>query len=208
MSCSCSKLVLTGDSKVTRGFGERRNIPGSDGFNRGRVENDESFYIVYNRPDFSATPPSNNPSGSVVISKTNDVAIGFNVRSFQGFHTTGITVFEHQYYNGTGIPYTLSHPDVASAFPAMEDGGARSFIVSKEVWSLFTKKNFEGALLSYEGKTEFGPGNNIGVALGDGRIKSIKCIGLQPNICSHKSIMCEVVDCLDKLNMCFVVEIL
>ena len=120
---------------------------------------------IINQIFLTCLPPVNDEgevidddSGSVVVSDTSDVLVGFNVRSFQGFDTTGIVIFEHQFYNGTAINYTRSNPDVSRAFPTNEEGGASSFIVNRGVWSLYTGQNYNGTMLTLEGRSQFTPG--------------------------------------------------
>ena len=177
---SRAKLILSSALGTSSAFGKRRNVPDADGFNQARVDNTESYYIVYREPDFcDATFATDDGDNFNLVTLTSNLDIGFNVRSFQGFDKTGITVFEHQYYSGTGVTYTKSNPDISSAFPTREEGGASSFIVSRGVWSFYTETNYNGILLRYNDKTEFGPGDYLLIvrnSLGDNRIKSIRYI--------------------------------
>lgn len=180
---SLSKLILGSDIGFRSFLGKERNIPESDGFSRGKLEdNDESFYIVYNQPDFADYAPSSvdDESGMEIFDTDIEAKfIRFNIRSLQGFDKTGIVVFEHQYYNGTGINYTKSDPDISTAFPTMQESGASSFIVSKGVWSLYTEPNYNGVKLSFEGTSEFGPGMRIQIPRNtapDNRIRSVRYI--------------------------------
>ena len=180
MNMSRAKLILSNELGTSSAFGKRRNIPDADGFNQARLDNLESFYIVYRYVDFGE-PIFDEDDGinAVRIHLTDETDIGFNVRSFQGFDKTGITVFEHQYYSGTGITYTKSNPDISSAFPTREEGGASSFIISRGVWSFYTETNYNGILLRYNNKTEFGPGDDFRIvrnSLGDNLVKSIRYI--------------------------------
>ena len=184
---SKAKLILSGEIGTREAFGNDRNVAESDALNRCRVQNTNSMYVVYNQPNFSDMPPPVNDegqvidddSGSVVVSDTSDVSVEFNVRSFQGFDTTGIVIFEHQFYNGTAINYTRSNPDISRAFPTNEEGGASSFIVNRGVWSLYTGQNYNGTMLTLEGRSQFTPGTRIQIpnnSAPDNKIRSVRYI--------------------------------
>ena len=143
-----------------------------------RLDGPNSFYCVYSKPDFYDVS-FNDPAmaDTVVVDTQTQVPLNFTARSAQGWNNVGISVFEHQYYCGTGITYVNSTPDITNSFPTGSAQGASSIIVMKGVWSLHTEKNYHGVQVSIDGQNEFGPGTRIQfLQAANDKVKSIQYI--------------------------------
>ena len=160
-------------------YGADRDIPEKYGYTQARVDGSDSFYIVYDKVDYLQDWPKvkNSAEDSVIVDKQSDINLKFVVRSLQGWDKTGITLFEHHYYCGTGATFLSSNVDINQELPTGNSKGASSFIVKKGIWALYTEKNYKGTQIAIEGQNEFGPDTHIPnlyqYGLGD-RIQSVK----------------------------------
>lgn len=152
-------------------YGLERDIPENHEITKARVDGSDSFYIVYDKPDFHDESDTN--SSSYIVDTTENVKLEFTARSTQGWNKIGITVLEHAWYCGTGQTYQNSNPDITDAFPP----GASSIIVMKGVWSLYCRKEYGGRKICINGEDEFGPGTRIHYLCDENdRVKSIRYV--------------------------------
>ena len=154
-------IILTGGVGEKTVHGEERDLPEANNFVKGRINGNQSFYIVYSAPNYyegTPLPPGVTPISKIVNSQT-DVTFGFKARSTQGWDKVGITLFGHRHYCGTGRTCTDTVADITSMFPSGQPKGACSFIIMRGVWALYTAKNYsEESRIKINGQVEFGPG--------------------------------------------------
>ena len=119
--------------------------PGNSFFLRslthGRVDGTDSYYIVYSTTNYGEGVSS---TRSTIVDSQANVNFKFSAQSIQGWDKIGITLLEHSNYQGTGVTCTYSESDITTSFPVGHIQGARSFIVMKGVWALYTGKHNGG----------------------------------------------------------------
>ena len=180
MAQTANPLILTGRAGATQEiFAPTPNIDTSLDFKNASVQNTDpntkSFYVVYSAETYgtqgcgtgtSALVPSDPLCGTSASVSTN-----FDIRSAQGFDVAnpGIVLFQHYQFLGYGVQYKYSQPDITHSFPAGQVDGASSYVCTGGVWELYTKKNYEGAMVRAE------PGVNAQIGLND-KIQSVKFI--------------------------------
>ena len=176
MSQARNLLKLSGDLVSDSIRGSSRDIDPSSKFTKGRVDGNDSFYVIYPEPNYMDDEPDSQRK-SKVIKTSAETEIGFVARSAQGWNKEGISLFEHRNFCGTGETYKSSNEDITSTFPPGKDEGLSSFIVWTGIWSVYKDKNY-GLKININGKDEFGPGTQICVITGAANdlIKSIKLV--------------------------------
>ena len=152
------------------------DLPTEDGaYTKAKLEQDgASLFVVYGSPNMS-TGEKGSMAVKIIDSPKYEFA-GFVIRSFQGFNQDGLILFEHADFSGNAINYTDSVANIGDSFPTNDPRGVSSFIVCKGVWELYTKPNFQGEKLKFDGKNQFGPGTRlfVGEGVNDNRIASVK----------------------------------
>lgn len=158
-------------------YDHERNIPTENQYTKAKVDGNDSYYVVYKDPNYTDYP-TNKPTklSYKIIDSTSDVTLGFTARSTQGWNKTGITLFEHEFYNGTGRNFESSDNNITEKFPHGNQG-VSSIIVMKGIQGLYTQEHYQGVHIIVDGEKEFGPGTKI-ESLGDlqDKVKSIKYI--------------------------------
>ena len=119
-----------------------------------------------------------NDGESTAVGTAGVVSTSYPIRSAQAFNVVnpGIVIFEHSRYRGNGELLRGSIPSIIDL--PQGKTGISSIYITGGVWNLFKGFNYTGALLSYNGKTDLGPGFYTfeGLALNK-QLKSIRFVG-------------------------------
>ena len=151
-------IIFTGKVGKKTVDGHAKNLSASEDYEHGRVDGTDSYYIVYSTTNYGEGVSS---TRSTIVDNQTNVNFKFSARSTQGWDKIGITLLEHSNYRGTGVTCTYSESDITTSFPVGHIQGAKSFIVMKGVWALYTGKHNGGTRITINGRTEFGPGCRI-----------------------------------------------
>lgn len=156
------------------------SIDTSLGFQTAHVQNDDpntkSFYVVDSASNYGTEGAGTGTSRLVpadpLSGSSESVETGFVAQSAQGFdvNNPGIVLFQHDNFLGYGVEFRFSQPDITHSFPVGQIDGASSLICTGGKWELYTKKNYQGAMITMQP----GINNSLGeVGLND-KIQSVK----------------------------------
>ena len=177
-STKAGLYLTTNDEQFEEGpkYVPAYDLPTEDGaYTKAKLEQDgASLFVVYGSPNMSTGKKGS--EGVKFVDSSKYESAGFVVRSFQGFDQDGLILFENSDFSGNAINYRDSVANIRNSFPTDDPRGVSSFVVCKGVWELYTKPNFQGGKLKFDGKNQVGPGTRllVGEGVNDNRIASVK----------------------------------
>ena len=99
---------IDGDRQIFRT--PQSDIPLSSYYTKGKIEGDQSYYLVYDNTDFCKVT-------TMRIVKGNEfVDFGFVARSCKGFDTDGIDLFQTSYFCGNSHHFASSNDDISALY--------------------------------------------------------------------------------------------
>ena len=130
------------DSGTSTFYDENKDIPASENFVHAWVEGRESYYIVYEKPNFNEDHPD---AGFVIMLDEPKKHLDWAVRSYRGFDCTGITLFQHRTFNGEAHHFTKHVPRLDEHF---RKDHPKTLIVTLKEWSVYTEEDWKRHYIS------------------------------------------------------------